>query len=60
MAEYMGIDSESDLFRRFSEFIFEKIERSVYNHRTRKLFYHNSSIRMKLARAFNKFESYFR
>uniref|UniRef100_UPI0039A4718B IS3 family transposase n=1 Tax=Ornithobacterium rhinotracheale TaxID=28251 RepID=UPI0039A4718B len=58
-AEYMGIDSENDLFRRLPKFLSKKIERSVYNRRRRKLFHHTNHIRIKLAVAFNEFESYF-
>ncbi len=36
-AEYMGIDSENHLFRNLSDFFTDKIERSVYNRRRRKL-----------------------
>ena len=32
-AEFMGIDSENDLFRRLPQKILTKIERSVYNKR---------------------------
>uniref|UniRef100_UPI0039A739FE IS982 family transposase n=1 Tax=Ornithobacterium rhinotracheale TaxID=28251 RepID=UPI0039A739FE len=58
-AEYMGIDSENDLSRRLPKFLSKKIERSVYNRRRRKLFHHTNHIRIKLAVAFNEFESYF-
>lgn len=36
-AEYMGIDSENNLFRQLPIFLSNKIERSVYNRRKRKL-----------------------
>lgn len=36
-AEFMGIDSENDLFRKLPKNILAKIERSVYNRRRRKL-----------------------
>ena len=58
-AEYMGIDSENDLFRKLPPFLSAKIERSVYNRRRRKLFYHTNHIRIKLVATFNEFESYF-
>jgi len=58
-AEYMGIDSENNLFRLLPESILSKIERSVYNRRRRKLINHIDEIRLKLASYFNEFEDYF-
>lgn len=58
-AEFMGIDSESDLFRKLPEGISEKIERSVYNRRRRKLADHLDRIRLNLASHFNEFEDFF-
>ena len=51
-AEYLGIDSEHDLFRKLSKIISSKIERSVYNRRKRKLINHMDIIRLKLASLF--------
>jgi hypothetical protein len=36
-SEFMGIDSENDLFKKLPDAIYIKIERSVYNRRRRKL-----------------------
>lgn len=58
IAEYMGIDSENNLFRQLPNVISSKIERSVYNRR-RKLGKHIDTIRLKLASHFNEFENYF-
>ena len=58
-AEYMGIDSENNLFRLLPESISSKIERSVYNRRRRKLANHIDEIRLKLAEHFNEFEDFF-
>lgn len=58
-AEFMGIDSENDLFRKLPKTIACKIERSVYNRRKRNLATHLNTIRLKLASCFNKFEDYF-
>jgi len=58
-AEFLGIDSESDLFRKLPCTISYKIERSVYNRRRRKLVNHLDSIRLKLASYFNEFKDYF-
>ncbi len=58
-AEYMGLDSENDLFRKLPESLSSKIERSVYNRRRRRLADKLNSIRLKLASIFNEFEDYF-
>lgn len=48
-AEYMGIDSEHQLFRTCLLKFHLLIERSVYNRRKRRLFFQIESIRQKLA-----------
>ena len=48
-AEYMSINSEYQLFRVFPSCLSNKIERSVYNRRKRKLFSNRESIRKRLA-----------
>jgi len=58
-AEYMGIDSENHLFRNLPESFTDKIERSVYNRRRRKLAVYTDQIRLKLAETFNEFEDCF-
>lgn len=58
-AEYLSIDSEIQLFRVLPEFLYSKIERSVYNRRKRKLFPFQEIIRQKLAQHFNSFEDVF-
>ena len=58
-AEFMGLDSETDLFRKLPKTISSKIERSVYNRRRRRLVDHLNGIRLKLASHFNEFENYF-
>ena len=58
-AEYMGIDSENHLFRNLPESFTNKIERSVYNRRRRKLAVYTDQIRLKLAETFNEFEDCF-
>lgn len=58
-AEYLGIDSENDLFRKLPEELGPKIERSVYNRRRRRLADHLEGIRSKLAAHFNEFEDFF-
>ncbi|WP_397446959.1 IS982 family transposase [Polaribacter sp. R77954] len=58
-SEFMGIDSENDLFRKLPISISVKIERSVYNRRKRNLSNHMDTIRLKLASYFNEFEDYF-
>ena len=58
-SEYLGIDSEYDLFRKLPPTLSSKIERSVYNKRKRKLFPHMESLRAKIAARFNEFENCF-
>jgi len=58
-AEYMGIDSECQLFRDIPSFLKAKIERSVYNRRKRKLFFAIEFIRKELSNKFTEFENYF-
>ena len=48
-AEYMSIDSEYQLFRKLPIELSSQIERSVYNRRKRKLFYHRERIRKLIA-----------
>lgn len=58
-AEFMGIDSESHLFRHIPDTLGQKIDRSVYNRRKRRLAGKINDIRLKLARSFNEFEKLF-
>jgi|SRR5690606_9488254 len=58
-AEYMGIDSENDLFRKLPSCLGNKIDRTVYNRRKRRLMPYQNSIRMKLAELFNESEDVF-
>jgi hypothetical protein len=58
-AEYKGIDSENDLFRKLPLSLSTRIERSVYNRRKRKLLPYIRQIQQQLAQRFNEFETYF-
>jgi hypothetical protein len=59
-AEYMGIDSECQLFRTIEDSFLEPlIDRSVYNRRRRKLFPLIEEIRSQLSSQFNEFENYY-
>jgi len=58
-SEYLGIDSECQLFRLLPVTLSSKIERSVYNRRKRNLFTYQEQLRLKLAKSFNEFEDYF-
>jgi len=58
-AEYMSIDSENHLFRMLPNFLRQKIERSVYNRRKRKLFPYLENLRQCLSDCFNEFEDCF-
>jgi len=55
-AEYTGIDSENHLFKKIPEHMSNKIERSVYNKRRRRLADHLEDLRLKLVGHFNGFE----
>ncbi|AJW63073.1 Transposase DDE domain protein [Elizabethkingia miricola] len=48
-SEFMGIDSERDLFRKLPYNLSSRIERSVYNRRKRNLFTYRDSLRKKIA-----------
>lgn len=59
-AEFMSIDSESDLFRRLSNIdIPNLIERSQFNKRRRNLFGFSEAVRLALASKFTELEDYF-
>ena len=58
-AKFMGIDSENHLFRHIPDTLGQKIDRSVYNRRKRRLASKINEIRMKLARSFNEHEKFF-
>ena len=58
-SEYMGIDSECQLFRELPDSLNKKIDRSVYNRRKRKLFFATEIIRKELSYEFNEFENYY-
>lgn len=58
VAEYLGIDSEHDLFRKLPKSLSTFIERSVYNRRKRKLFFFIEAIRSKLSKAIVEDEHY--
>ncbi|WP_165045645.1 IS982 family transposase [Dysgonomonas sp. ZJ709] len=48
-SEFLGIDSERDLFRKLPIDLLSKIDRSVYNRRKRRLFYYRDLLRRKVA-----------
>ena len=58
-AEYLSIDSELQLFRKLPNSLIDKIERSVYNKRKRKLAPFMEQVRQRIAREFNEFEDIF-
>lgn len=55
----MSIGSECQLFRIIPEVLSNKIERSVYNRRKRKLFTSMEFVRQKLSERLNEFEDYY-
>lgn len=50
-SEFLGIDSERDLFRKLPDNLAYKIERSVYNRRKRSLFYYRELLRKNIAQS---------
>ncbi len=58
VAEYLGIDSEYELFRKMPETLSSMIERSVYNRRKRKLFPFIERIRDKMSQLIISNEEY--
>lgn len=57
-AEYLCIDSEYQLFRMLPSSLKEKIERSVYNRRRRRLFAMTEDIRKRISAGITPLESY--
>lgn len=57
-SEFLGIDSERDLFRKLPVDLFSKVERSVYNRRKRGLFYHREVLRKELVRSISNEDCY--
>lgn len=58
-AEYKSKDSENQLFKELPSSITNRIERSVYNRRKRKLAFAIEMVRNKLSEHFTEFENYF-
>jgi hypothetical protein len=58
-SEYLSIGSEYQLFRKLPACLSNRIERSVYNRRRRKLFPYIEKIRAKIANLIVPFEEYF-
>jgi len=58
-SEYMSIDIECQLFRTLPTKLSNKIERSVYNRRRRKLFSFREELRKKMTFKLNKYEDFF-
>lgn len=58
-AEYLSIDSECQLFRLLPRLLKDRIERSVYNRRKRKLFFAIDFLRNQLSEQLIEFENFF-
>lgn len=58
-SEYLGIDSECELFRRLPEHIKARIERSVYHRRKKRLFFYIESLRVQMAEQIIGNDNYF-
>lgn len=57
-SEFLGIDSERDSFRKLPLDLFSKVDRSVYNRRKRRLFYHRDLLRRKVAQSISNQDYY--
>lgn len=57
--EYLGIDSEYELFRRLPECLESRIERSVYHRRKKRLFFYIETLRHKVAEQIIANDNYF-
>ncbi|MEZ5472841.1 MAG: IS982 family transposase [Marinicella sp.] len=59
VSEYLGIDSERELFRRLSHSMLERIERSVYHRRKKRLSFQIESLRREMAEQMIADDPYF-
>lgn len=57
-SEFLGIDSERDLFRKLPIDLLSKVEHSVYNRRKRRLFYHRDLLRRKISLIISNIDYY--
>ncbi len=57
-SEFLGIDSERDLFRKLPDNLASMIERSVYNRRKRSLFPHRELLRKKMIQSIGRQDYY--
>ena len=57
-SEYMGIDSEYQLFRTLPDSLLAKIERSVYNRRKRNLYFHRNELRKQISQQISSSDYY--
>jgi len=53
-SEFLGVDSERDLFRKLPDGLASKVEPSVYNRRKRGLFYYRELLRKDLVQSIGK------
>lgn len=58
-AEYLSIDSEHQLFKKLPVILSERIERSVYNRKKRRLFDYIELLRSRMSALIIPFEEYF-
>lgn len=58
-SEYLGMDSENNLFKKLPTFLSQRIERSVYNRRKWRLFGALDDIRKHLSNTFAELEDVF-
>lgn len=57
-SEFLGIDSERDLFRKLPADLTSRIDRSVYNRRKRRLFYYRDLLRREIAHSISSQDYY--
>ena len=57
-SEFLGIDSERDLFRKLPADLTSRIDRSVYNRRKRGLFYYRDLLRREIAHSISSQDYY--
>lgn len=58
-AEYLNIDSERELFRRLPQTLFERIDRTVYHRRKKRLFVYIESLRVQMVDQMTAGENHF-
>jgi len=58
-ADYLGVDSERELFRRLPDTLTERIHRTVYHRRRKRLFFYIESLRVQMVDQMTAAEDHF-